>query len=286
MRQVKSTRHHEGIRDGNVEASGRLAAVAVERTQLGCHPYAHEVTTNKIISGPTPVPLCHRHTRTLRKPIRLRRSSWSPVRTGMWRQDRRPCHDLPGVRLGVACKAGRCRLLDVTAACHARPSRSFSGSPDFQYIFSGRSVGTRHWVVSGASGSAGSTFARRSQAGQRSPEVSRTLIEVRAAPEPPRGGQLAPMDLLTTASGSTPDRRLCAYRGTRKPQYVGGYVAARPRGRQSVPTCRARIDGLATICPAYDSEMPGGARWRPLDGHGSFPCSSWLLLAFSRSPDS
>jgi len=161
-------------------------------------------TTNKVIS------------------VRLRCPCAAPGSTA--------CHDLPGVRLGVACRAGRWRPLDGHGGLPCPPSLSpVLRTPNIN--FPGRSVGTRHRVVSGASGPAGSTCTRRSQAGRRSPAVSRYAVRHsrRSAPEPPRGGPLAPTDPFTDASGSTPDRRLCAYRGTRKPE-------ARRRIRRGTPT--------------------------------------------------
>jgi hypothetical protein len=77
----------------------------------------------------------------------------------------------------------------VAVACHAR---HLSLSPVLRtpnINFSGRSVGTRRWVVSGASGPTGSTCERRSQAGRRSPEVSWDAYGI-------GGGQLAPTDPL------------------------------------------------------------------------------------------
>ena len=208
MRQAKSTRHHESILDGNVEASARLAAVAVERTQLGCHPYAHEVTTNNDEQGHSECDsgarVCHMHTCTLRKPIRLRRSSWSPVRTGMWRQDRwatcrpRGRQSVPTCRARIDGLATICPSYDsgspaepdagarrMSGGLPCPPSLSlfsaFSGL--LKYEISAGCVGTRHRVVSGASGPAGSTCTRRSQAGRRSPEVSRDAYGI-------GGGQL------------------------------------------------------------------------------------------------
>src|SRR4051794_30654723 len=50
--------------------------------------------------------------------------TWAPVRTDVPRQDRRPCHDLPSVRPGVACRAGRWRPLDGHGSLLCPPSLS------------------------------------------------------------------------------------------------------------------------------------------------------------------
>ena len=146
-------------------------------------------------------------------------------------------------------------------------------------------MGTRHRVVSGASGPAGSTCTCRSQAGRRSPEVPQYATEVSASRDTVRRGRahmhggrraIAPPTWARQACHQSPPARLgTGFTGipaNQGPPRIAGEVNGRRRRRAQQVCPRHRDEERTTSAVA--GERVGSS----LISHEATPGGSKALL--------